>query len=661
MRAWLAVGGLVLAGVVLTGAAGCAKVLGIESFTVLDGGEDGSVESEASQDGGNADATMALDAPTASDTPIASDATRGGDANQGDGAIEASDDGDSSTCVGGGPCHPSECHVGQYACEGGGLTCASVQAETNGSPCGAGDAGDSGSTGSVCNQGVCTPCDTGGDCSTPNSCKKSVYVCSTGTAACTTEGNENDGTSCGSGMYCYGGVCSTCMVGNPCTPSKACDKGTVSSCTNGVATCMDTGQSANNGTTCGSNQVCNAGTCVGCTANVACTPAANPCHTGLTSCASGTSVCVDTGSNQTNGTLCTGTNKCDQTYSCQSGTCTGSNPVSCSGGMVCTAGTCACPTGTTSCGGTCTNVMGTDANNCGRCSHGCLTGGTCAGGACQPIAFVTSGTSDIVDLDTDGTVVVFADNGNHEIAQVNVPGGTPVVIGQDSADTLDHVVIDGASGQVYWTGSGNYGVTTRAAEFTSGESGTIYANSCGNPVRALANPGASTVDVLSSDLGTLDVGVGCLADTTTGISGNLGTSLSPSWVFGDLGNSAVVFGGNNNGPPNATIASQPGVNWVADDKTYGYWATSEPAIRRAPFTAPSSVSTVLSNAGGAVGGLATDGTNVYYQLSSGIYSVPVGGAASGTQLTSKAGLYLKYSSSALYFASGNVIYKLATP
>jgi hypothetical protein len=371
-------------------------------------------------------------------------------------------------------------------------------------------------------------------------------------------------------------------------------------------------------------------------------------------------------------TSCSGC--CDDAGACQTSsiaTC-GINAAACvacafgNAAASCNSGSCAlstCNSGFANCDGVAsngceTNVKGTDANNCGACHHSCLTGGSCSGGVCQPIPFVNSGTSNIVDLDTNGTLVVFADSGKLQIAEVDIPGGTPQVLaGNGQVTNPDHVAIDPSSAAIYWTDSGNYGTAT-AGQIGSG---SIQGSACGaSKVNAVANPTTNALDVLSTNLGTLLVGTGCVADTTTGISANLGASLSPRWVFGDLGAGVVVFGGAQ-GPPSATIASQPGANWVADDKTYGYWATTEPAIRRAPFNAPSSVSVVLASPGGAVGGLATDGTYVYYGTSSGIFYVPVGGAPSGTLLTYKPGTHLRYASKALFFLAGGVIYKIATP
>ena len=289
--------------------------------------------------------------------------------------------------------------------------------------------------------------------------------------------------------------------------------------------------------------------------------------------------------------------------------------------MACDAGVCGCPAGMTSCSGTCANVSGSDAANCGRCGHLCLTGGACLAGACQPIPFVTTGTSNIADFATDGNVVVFADSGNGEIAQVSTPGrNAPGACGgwrrhnpglRRARRGERHRVLDRVRQ-----------LRHRDADPAGLRSHRDGPSACGPMTRALANAGASTFDVLTSALYSVSVSAGCLLDTTSGLSGNLGASLSPRLAFGDLGNGIVVFGSDTDGAPSATIPNQPGVNWVSDDGTYAYWATSEPAIRRAAFSAPSSVMSVLANPGSAVGGLTTDGTNVYYQTSTGILLRP---------------------------------------
>ena len=816
----------------LSGVAGCTAILGIQDFTVLDDGGDSSV-GDNSEGGTQTDATAydandgtamsdALDA-TAADHADARDADAG---STGDGSADGSRDGtavpdapgpseageagqggDGSTCLAGGSCSPGECQVGQYTCDDGGLTCGSVQPVTNGTQCGGdGGAGDSGATGSVCKQGVCSACNSGADCSVANSCKTSVYVCTTGSAVCTQVGNANDGTMCGSGMVCSGGVCTTCMVGNPCTPTNACHKGSISACTGGVATCTDTMTAANNGMICGMNQVCNGGVCSSCAANVACQPA-NACHTGVTSCATGVSTCVDTNTNQTNGSSCTGTDKCSQTYTCQGGMCTGSNPVTCTasdschtagtcdsttgvcsnpvagngitcptgadkcnqtytcqsgmctgsnpvtctasdqchsagtcdtttgacsnpavmngnactgtnkcfgsytcqggtctgaspvtcpapgtchvlgtcdptsgacsnpnamdgtgcatGGMTCQGGVCQCPAGTTNCSGTCVNEQ-TDASNCGACGQKCL-GGMCSSGMCQPILMVSDTIGSISDIATDGTVVVYIESAMGEILEVDSPGGTSIPLatsGSGVTATPERIGMDPGSGAVFWTqGDG----TLAKAQKGTMNSGTGISNcSTSSPFALYVNPGGTNVDLLTGGqlftcLSTLP---GEVADTTMGVIGPAGATLSPRWAYGDMGGGGrVIFGsaGGATGNPAAIIPGQAGVNYTWDDGTYAYWATSDPAIRRSAFATPSTVTTVVSNTGGTVGGLTTDGKYVYYATPSGLFFAPVAGGTA-KPLASAVGAFLKYASGAVFYQSaGSAIYKVATP
>ena len=707
MRFALATCGVTVAIASASAITGCSSILGIQDFTVLDAGADGS--SEPTPDG-SAD----LDATTASDV------MQGGDRTDGEDASDAGQNvGDSSKCVPGATCIPGECKVGQTTCDEAGVaSCGSVQAASNGISCG-GDAGDGGATGSVCSQGVCTACNSGGDCSVANSCKKSVYVCTTGAAVCTETGSANDGTPCGSAMVCSGGVCSACAVGNPCTPANACHAGTISSCAGGVATCTDMMTAANNGMSCGTNMVCNAGSCAACAANVACTPT-NPCHSGTTSCATGVSTCTDTG-NQTNGTMCTGTDKCfqsyscqsgmctgaspitcaasdqchtagtcdpttgtcsnptaanstsctgtdkcNQTYTCQGGTCTGSNPVSCSGGKTCQGGTCVCPSGMSDCGGTCADLT-SSSSNCNRCGHSCQ-GGACTGSLCQVVTFTTLGST-VADIASDGTVVVWTDSGDNSVDQVSSPGGSKIVLASSGQGVggPTNIAIDPPSGGVFWlNGSGSsIGCTTRVPN--GGTPGTPSFNALGlgaiipSAAHALVPAGSAggwflinTADVYSTSCGAT---VAPSGGTMSGLSGKTLASTPNGFVFGDIGNAQVDIIGA--GGSLASITGQSGVDYVASDGTYAYWATTAPSISRALLTNTTVLPVIASNFN-SIQGLATDGTNVYFAAVNGIFYAPVAGGAASS-LTATTGNFLKYASGAVYFASGGTIYKMATP
>ena len=194
-------------------------------------------------------------------------------------------------------CTPSPtgniCDAWALDCASGASTCADTgtpNPSANGTSCG---------TNEVCNGGACVSCTAGLSCTPANICDLGATSCSTGTSVCADTGNPNaaaNGTSCGANEVCNGGACVSCTAGLSCTPANPCDLGTTS-CSTGTSVCVDTGNAAANGTSCGTNEVCSAGACVSCTAGLTCTPATNtnPCDAWATSCASGTSVCADTG------------------------------------------------------------------------------------------------------------------------------------------------------------------------------------------------------------------------------------------------------------------------------------------------------------------------------------------------------------------------------
>jgi outer membrane protein assembly factor BamB len=112
-----------------------------------------------------------------------------------------------------------------------------------------------------------------------------------------------------------------------------------------------------------------------------------------------------------NGTSCTGTNKCDESYSCQAGVCTGSNPVTCPALDSChapgacdpTSGTCSSPT----------LADGTECTGTNLCdsTYACL-GGVCTGS--NPVTCVASGPCQLASCDPE----------TGSCAMSNAPDGT---------------------------------------------------------------------------------------------------------------------------------------------------------------------------------------------------------------------------------------------
>ncbi len=109
----------------------------------------------------------------------------------------------------------------------------------------------------------------------------------------------------------------------------------------------------------------------------------NPCTTDA--CAAGT--CIHTP--VADGSTCpAGTNLCDQTYACQAGVCTGSNPITCAASDQChVAGTCDPSTGA------CSNPAASDGTTCND-GNACTQVDTCQTGACVGSNPVTCAASD---------------------------------------------------------------------------------------------------------------------------------------------------------------------------------------------------------------------------------------------------------------------------
>jgi hypothetical protein len=81
-----------------------------------------------------------------------------------------------------------------------------------------------------------------------------------------------------------------CNAGAVCAPANPCRIGAISCTTAGGPTCLETATNAPNGTSCGAGQVCNGGVCTACAAGASCTPG-DPCALGVTSCLTGSPRC----------------------------------------------------------------------------------------------------------------------------------------------------------------------------------------------------------------------------------------------------------------------------------------------------------------------------------------------------------------------------------
>jgi hypothetical protein len=280
-------------------------------------------------------------------------------------------DGNCVACLAGDPCVPTNpCHQGMLDCSGSMSRCIDANRMI--------PAGESCGIGRVCGlDGTCVSCMAGTSCDTKDPCIAGKIDCSSGSPQCADSGNAQNGKSCGVGKVCNVGICVSCSAGMMCTPTNKCHIGTLS-CSVGTADCVDSNRNGANGSSCGDNMVCNNGNCVACTDATSCTTA-TPCKVAKTSCATGTSQCIDSGNSPN------GTNKgCGSGRVCRDGIC-----VACAEGMTCVPapcrqGTITCAGGVSACQDN--GIMENNGTPCGTMGHVCRNGAcvACAeGSACS--------------------------------------------------------------------------------------------------------------------------------------------------------------------------------------------------------------------------------------------------------------------------------------
>jgi len=272
-------------------------------------------------------------------------------------------------------------------------------------------------SGLLCNgMGTCGTCGAVGQpCCSGNMCASGI--CSGGTCAVCGGLSQpccGGATPCGASTVCMGGTCRACgAVGEPCCAvgqacvddanacngpetcqSGMCAHGSPVTCMaldqcHDVGTCNPTsgvcpnpnkpdGTACNDGNLCTQTDSCQSGTCVG--ANpIVCMPL-DQCHNAGT-CNQTTGMCSNPA--QPNGTTCNDSNACTQTDTCQTGICTGANPVVCSALDQChDVGTC------NPANGVCSNPNKPDGTACND-GNLCTQTDSCQSGVCvgsNPVA-----------------------------------------------------------------------------------------------------------------------------------------------------------------------------------------------------------------------------------------------------------------------------------
>src|SRR5207248_1529039 len=131
----------------------------------------------------------------------------------------------------------------------------------------------------------------------------------------------DDGDACTQTDTCQSGVCTggdpvVCSASDQCHVAGTCDPAS-GTCSNPPKA---NGTACNDGDACTQTDTCQSGVCTG--SNPVVCPASDQCHDAGT-CDTATGPCSNP--HTTNGTACSDGDACTQTDTCQSGTCTGAN------------------------------------------------------------------------------------------------------------------------------------------------------------------------------------------------------------------------------------------------------------------------------------------------------------------------------------------------
>ncbi len=190
-----------------------------------------------------------------------------------------------TACTAGATCASANlCHTAAVVCSSGAPVCTDNGNVLNGTSCGAN---------LFCGNGVCNACVQGATCASTNPCDATATTeCSSGSPVCTDRTFQPTGTSCGTNLVCSpAGACVACTAGATCASANPCHTAAIS-CSSSAPVCTDTGNVVN-GTSCGAGMVCNGGVCSACVQGATCT-STNPCDaTATTECSSGAPVCTD--------------------------------------------------------------------------------------------------------------------------------------------------------------------------------------------------------------------------------------------------------------------------------------------------------------------------------------------------------------------------------
>jgi hypothetical protein len=323
----------------------------------------------------------------------------------------------------------------------------------------------------------------------------------------------------------------------------------------------------------------------------------------------------------------------------------------------------ACSANLTHCGNACVSVQ-TDSNNCGRCGHGCLAG-ACVSGQCQSwlVANTSAANAGLFvpragrfasnpggygwsQMLTDGTNLVWIDV-QQGILEVSAKAGPSSPIGNLSplhgANPVSPANLAMANGVVVWTVSdASSGVALWAASEGQYPSGAMVAslgpNSVGDLPSGLALDSTAAnayfIDSVNST-GTSPQSPGLykcnlankscsvLYAVTVPISFLLSNDLAiggSRLFWTDSASGSISRADYTSNALGTVVSNQNAPCLLALDATNLYWdsvvlgdaGTPSFSIAATPQASPGAVTSVVSSTSGSLGGMASDGTNLYF-------------------------------------------------
>lgn len=335
-----------------------------------------------------------------------------------------------------------------------------------------------------------------------------------------------------------------------------------------------------------------------------------------------------------------------------------SKPAACVTPRACQNGACACPASVPDeCNDNCTNYQ-TDKFNCGRCGHSCQ-GGTCVGGACQPLKLsggapvniaVSNGT--VYWTDSSGVMSSPA-NGSSTLPPFTSFGATCVTGLALDATSIYGIARDSCTG----LGIGSL----MKAPLSGGAAVKINTSSLGPSIppqswRCLAVDATNVyyANYDTNELFRVPVVGGPATRMWQGTAWPQGVAVQGANIFWST--PTGIFTMPIAGGSSSTIAPAADGKFLAVDASYVYYVHAG-ALMKTLISGSTPITLVAS---GAAGSLALDANNIYYLGTSTVMMVPKLGGAPRTLASDQSSLRdIAVDAKNVYWTTSTAVMKVA--